>query len=126
MNVHILEKVSEIDKKTHVAFLITCNQKGLAQADGVMSLESLSDEDLKIKGWFSSALVSNLENNPNVTLIVWNIQDHQGYQLKGRCMKKDQLAFLDGFVPKKESAAPQVEWELMIHIDAEAGLCRQM
>jgi hypothetical protein len=126
MNVHVLERISEIDKKTHVVFLITCDKKGLAQADGVMSLEPLSDRDLKIKGWFSSVLVSNLESNSNVTLIVWNTQDHQGYQLKGRCTGKNQLAFLDGFVPEKEGAVPQVEWELIIQIDAETGLCRQI
>src|SRR5437016_3788720 len=109
MSVQVLEKISQINKDTHIVFLMTCDREGVMQADGVMSIESLTDQDLKIRGWFSSLLISNLDTNPHMTLIIWNIHDHQGYQLKGKCIQKNQIAFLDGFMPGKEGAIPQVE-----------------
>ena len=126
MALDVLEQIPGIDKKTHVVFMVTCDGEGLSHSDGIMSIESLSEQDLKIRGWFSGKLISNLESNPKVSLIIWNIQEHRGYQLKGICTRKMQIAFLDGFLQGNEADMPQIEWELMVRVDMKAGLCRQM
>jgi hypothetical protein len=126
MATDLLEKINEIHKETHAVFLITCDREGIAHSDGIMSMEPLSGGDIKIKGWFSWRVISNLESNPHVTLIVWNAREHGGYQLKGSCVKRGRIAYLDGILQGREADVPQVEWELVVRVDTQTGLCRQL
>ncbi|MBL8013419.1 MAG: hypothetical protein JNN05_06175 [Candidatus Omnitrophica bacterium] len=123
MSAPVLERVSAIDTKTHVIFLVTAAREWDMQAEAIITIEPVSGEELKIRGWFSSIVLSNLEKNSRLTLIVWNMKNNDGYQLKGRCLQKKD--FQEEFIAPGERAIPRMECELTIRIDRTIGLSKQ-
>ncbi len=75
-----------------------------------------SAEQLEVRAWFCPQTMANLSENSRCSLVVWDTDADQGYQLVGEADAVRQGAVLDGYSPG-EAPLPQVECSVTIHVD---------
>jgi hypothetical protein len=68
----------------------------------------------------------NLENNPRISLVVWDPLSDTGHQLTGEVEQVEELAFLNGYLPEEEGARPlpQTRRRLTIRVTAILAFSR--
>jgi general stress protein 26 len=69
-------------------------------------IEALPDGRVAVSEWFCPGTVSNLEENPRISLVLWDPAGDAGYQLMGQVEEVEESAFLDGYLPEGEGARP--------------------
>ncbi|MGY6275121.1 hypothetical protein [Methylomonas sp. MgM2] len=60
-----------------------------------------------------------MSENPLISLVIWDAQKDEGYQLLGAVVDVRDLAVLDGYAPgvDDEQQLPQIERELLMRVD---------
>lgn len=86
-------------------------------AAGELSL--LAGGRIEITDWFCATTVRNLQANPRISVVVWDLGHHRGFQLLGVVEKEEDIAIMDGYVPELEAGEtlPQVERLLVVRIE---------
>jgi hypothetical protein len=99
-------------------FVATASDKGMPHLAAAGKLALRPDDRVSLREWFCSETIRNLEENPLVTLVVWDSNSDTGYQLVGKVENVHDLAMLDGYPEGKTLVPlPQVERELVIRVD---------
>jgi predicted pyridoxine 5'-phosphate oxidase superfamily flavin-nucleotide-binding protein len=111
-----LKEVVELSLCVDYVFIATADAKGLPHIAGVGSLADTSEGLVAIQEWFCPTTVSNLKENPNISIIIWDPSRDFGYQMLGQLERIEEVGILDGYVPEKEaeSRLPQEKERLLI------------
>jgi len=101
------------------AFVGTSNRDGTPHIAAAASLSITDDENLAVTSWFCPATVTNLQENRNITVVVWDPETDEGIQMVGRVERIEETAILDGYAPEIETAqpSPQVERRLVVKVE---------
>jgi hypothetical protein len=95
--------------------LASADSSGIPHLASVGAMKRLSAERLEVRAWFCPQTLANLHENTRCSLVVWDTEADQGYQLVGEADAVRQGAVLDGYSPG-EAPLPQAEYSVTMHI----------
>jgi hypothetical protein len=107
------------DRLTHV-FVATADSDGMPHLAAAERLERMPDDRISVSYWFCPQTVANLEVNPKISLVVWDSESDEGYQILGETQFPQDVGMMDGYSPEieaQEEHIPHVERQLLIHVD---------
>jgi hypothetical protein len=98
--------------------LASAGTGGTPHLDGAGGLSCLAAGRVGVRYWFCPRTLTNLEENPRCSLVIWSAEedDGEGYQLVGEVDAIQEGGVLDGYSPQ-EAPLPQVEHFLTIRVD---------
>jgi len=119
MSAELLGNVVELARKAGYVYVATADGVGMPHITVAGSLGRGGDDEVVIKEWFCPGTMANLKVNRAVSVAVWDLHCDVGYQLLGELERIDDLAVADGYAPRVEGeeAVPQVEKQLVIHVE---------
>ncbi len=111
-----LHAAVEFGEKLQHICITTADRKGLphvAAADGIRLGEEGS---FHLTGWYCETTARNLEENPLISVVLWDPDTDVGYQVLGEVEAIREMATMDGFLPEMEDvqSLPRVERELLV------------
>ena len=114
-----IERAVALAQKLQHAFVGTSNRDGTPHIAAAASIDITADEHLAVASWFCPATVTNLQENRNVSVVVWNPETDEGIQMVGTVERIEETAILDGYAPEIETAqpSPQVERRLVVKVE---------
>ena len=118
MDKELLKKIADLGEKIGHVFVVTADASGVPHLAVARELTSPAKGRVAVKAWFCQGTVSNIQENPQINLSVWDPKMDIGYQLIGEIENVEELALLDGYIPKlAELPLPQSERRLIIRVD---------
>jgi len=127
MKTEILKKAITLAKNVGHVFVATADAAGLPHVAAAGKITLTPDEGrVAVESWFCPGTVANLQSNQHTTLIIWDPNIDNGYQLLGETEKVEDIAIMNGYAFGLEdrSALPQVERRLLIRVDKIIGFRR--
>jgi len=124
MKVERLKKVVTLAKKVGHVFVATADATGLPHVAAAGRIRLTPEEGrIAVEAWFYPGTVANLQLNQNTSVVVWDPNGDNGYQLLGETEKVEDTAIMNGYAPGLEDkpALPQVERRLLIRVDKIIG-----
>ena len=72
-----------------------------------------------VSEWFCPGTLENLQDDPKISIVAWDPEKDEGYQVIGTVEEVREVAVMDGFTPavEKVESMPQVERELIIKVE---------
>lgn len=115
----IPDHVKEFITRIPVVYVATADRHGVPHMAAVQGLTLGDDERVSFTSWFCPRTVANVSDSPHVALTVWDPTQNRGFQLLGSIEKVEDLAVLDGYMPKVEKAGniPQIQRRLVMRVD---------
>lgn len=116
MNAAILDKAIELAEKTGYLLVATVSPDGLPHVGVAGKLFRCGSDHLAVRAWFCPGTVSNAAGNCKMSLVVWDRETDDGYQLLGDVEGVEELGVLDGYVGESAPSIPQVERQLVVRV----------
>jgi pyridoxine/pyridoxamine 5'-phosphate oxidase len=115
----IVQSAVSMGQKVKHVFVATADSAGLPHVAAAGRISMGKEGLIAVAAWFCPGTVMNLQQNPNVSLVLWDADSDTGYQLLGKVEKVEESAMLNGYVPEMEGKDPfpQVERRLLVRID---------
>jgi uncharacterized protein len=112
-------EVLNLGKKLQQVFVATADSKGLPHVAVASGIVPASGECMTVSAWFCPGTIGNHGQNGFVSLVLWDSNTDEGYQLLGKVEKMEEEAMMNGYSPELETRkqVPQVKWKLTIHVD---------
>ena len=118
MNEEMLKEAVSLADEVGYAFVATTNEDGLPHMASAGKLTLDPQQQVVLAEWFCPRTVSNVRENQQIALVVWDVDGDIGYQLLGKVQDMREVAMLDGYAPdEEEGILPQVERELLISVN---------
>lgn len=115
----ITEEIKRFADGVGHAFVATADAKGSPHLAAGRDISIIKPARLVFESWFCQTSLRNLQENPNVAVVVADPSTGNGFQFVGRVDKIVDTALLDGYVPDLEPAGlPQVQWRLEIRVES--------
>jgi hypothetical protein len=108
MNAQMLQKAIELAEERQHLLISTANGAGMPHIASVGSIRPVSQQKLALGDWYCPATVFNIQENSQVSMIVWEIATDTGYQLLGE---------VEAIRPTEDPTGDPFERELIVHID---------
>lgn len=123
MKMEKLEKAVGLSQKTGFICIATADRKGIPHIATAGKIELADEACLAIRELFCPGTLTNLETNKFVSIVVWNRDSDNGYQMLGTLKGIEELGILNGYAPGLESEPPlpQVERQLLIKVQKITG-----
>jgi len=119
MSKRTLERAAEIAEKVGQLFVATADAKGQPHVAVASRLSAGTEGRVTVAGWFCPGTAANVQDNRQVSIVVWDAAADEGYQLIGRIEYIKEVGILDGYAPEVEGkrSLPQVERALVIRVE---------
>lgn len=98
-------------------FVATADANGIPHLAIAERITLERENTVGVTAWFCPQTADNVDENKNVSLVVWDEQRDAGFQLIGEVMQVLDLAMLDGFIPGEIEPVPQVERKLVVRVN---------
>lgn len=119
MNQKRLAEAVDLAGRVGHVFIATSDPGGKAHLGAARRL-SLGDENrVVVSEWLCPETLTNLKQNPFISLVVWDVTADHGFQILGKLQGMNDLEMLNGYSPDldKKSSIPQVYRELFVQAD---------
>jgi hypothetical protein len=119
MNTEAILKAVDLGNRMKHVFVTTANSRGLPHLAAAGAIHMISEGRIAIEAWFCPGTVQNLQDNPMISVVVWDPEIDIGHQILGEVEKVEEIAMMNGFSPEIEAKAqlPQSERRLIIRVD---------
>lgn len=119
MDKQTLGRAVALSGKLEVVFVATADADGVPHVAAAEKLRLLDDDCVAVKSWYCPGTINNLQDNPNIAIVVWDKSSDHGYQLLGVLEGADDLAIMDGFASEVETKnpLPEIEKQLRVRVD---------
>jgi predicted pyridoxine 5'-phosphate oxidase superfamily flavin-nucleotide-binding protein len=110
-------QVKDLIEAANLAVVATSDSKGRVHLATAKDMRVLDEDRVAFEEWFCNETLSNLEDNPHVTVGVVDSNTGKGYQLLGQLVGADPEAMMDGFSEGEEvlpGQYPQTRYRLSI------------
>jgi hypothetical protein len=110
-------QVKSLIEAANLAVVATSDSKGRVHLATAKDMRVLDEDRVAFEEWFCNETLSNLEDNPHVTVGVVDSNTGKGYQLLGQLVGADPEAMMDGFSEGEEvlpGQYPQTRYRLSI------------
>ena len=125
MNTEAMKSAIELGNRLGHVFIATADSSGLPHiaASGRISYEP--EGKIGVSEWFCPGTLANIRINPRISIVVWDPENDNGYQLLGSCDKLEDISMMDGISPELEKRAslPQVERKIIVKINSIIRAC---
>jgi hypothetical protein len=113
-----LNEIIRLGTKTGYALVATAGLDGQPHVASARRIAALPEGRVRVTEWFCPGTMANLQNNRQVSLVVWDSGTDTGYQVLGEVEEIRDLAMLDGIAPGQAPLppVPQVERELILRV----------
>lgn len=119
MKIETLEDAIQLAERTGFAIVATADGSGLPHVACARKVVLTGEREMAVTEWFCPGTVKNVEDNPRISLVVWDRAADRGYQLLGGVKRMDNMAMMDGYDKAQEIAPlPQMERKLTIAIES--------
>lgn len=118
-----IKKAIELYEKVGYVFLASASVGGLPHLACAKKMRLDTDGKVCVTEWFCPGTVENLNENPRVTVVIWDTVNDTGYQLVGVSQGVKEMEYLDGYVSEltsdvvKRGIIPEVEREITIKVN---------
>jgi hypothetical protein len=118
MKSEIIKKAVALGSQVGHILIATADDKGFPHVAASRRIDLASDGCLSVSEWFCPGTLSNLQANQKISLVVWDPQTDNGYQLIGVAEKVEDIAMMDGYHGRKEETTPlpQVERRILVRV----------
>jgi len=116
MNQELIDEAVKMGTRVGYVLVATCDDKGLPHLAASRRIEAEPGGHVAVSEWFCPGTLSNLSENPQISVVVWDPASDRGYQLTGKSIAVEDTAMLDGYSPTMETAPPQVERKIRIRV----------
>jgi len=114
-----LEQVIGAARRSRQVLLATVNELGDLSFTPVQECRLTDETRISIKAWTDIPPIESRDGHNKMTLLVWNTQEGNGYQLMGRAVRSQTTAVLDGYADIEEHEHfPQVQHEILMEVDS--------
>ncbi len=113
-----LEKAVGLSRKTGFIMVATASMSPMPHMATAGKMEITDGGYLAVTEWFCPGTIDNLQENKNVSVVVWDKSSDTGYQMLGKLERTEELGILNGYAPelKGRPPLPQVERRLLIKV----------
>lgn len=114
-----LKAAMDMAIRTGQVFLSTADKRGQPHMSIVQPVDFDPQGRLKMMAWLCQYTLQNLQENPKVTIVVWDPVQDKGYQMAGMLQDMRVVAQIDGYAPglEEKKHIPQVEWKILVQIE---------
>ena len=77
------ERMKDIFARQDIFALGTADLSGVPNVVPVGAVKILDDETILVSDQYFSKTLNNLRRNPKVAMSFWDVDEHEGYQIKG-------------------------------------------
>lgn len=114
-----LIQAMEMAEKIGQVFLATADSRANPHLSIVQPVGVDDQGRWKLMAWFCRYALSNLQENPKVSVVIWDPAKDTGYQLTGQIEDLQLVAELDGYAAgiEQKKHFPQTEWKILVRID---------
>jgi predicted pyridoxine 5'-phosphate oxidase superfamily flavin-nucleotide-binding protein len=114
-----IEKASALAKAVGYVLVATSGENGVPHLCAAGQLEVAGDDCVAVTEWFCPGTIANTDKNRNISVVSWDADSDEGYQLIGTVRQSLDVGVLDGVSPRDEIAGnmPQVEKRLVIDVE---------
>ena len=114
-----LEQVIGAARRSRQVLLATVNELGDLSFTPVQECRLTDETRISIKAWTDIPPIESRDGHNKMTLLVWNTQEGNGYQLMGRAVRSQTTAVLDGYADIEEHEHfLQVQHEILMEVDS--------
>jgi hypothetical protein len=98
-------------------FVSTADARGTPHLASGGELACLPEDRVTVSYWLCPQTVANLGENPRCSVVVWDGERDEGYQLVGRAVSVREVEVLGGGAPAaEEPSIPQVKYAVTIEV----------
>jgi hypothetical protein len=117
MNRQLLSEAIAMAQRLGHYFIATSDGRGQPHVAAANRLEGKPGGLVAVVGWFCPGTVENVDANRPVSLVVWEKQADEGFQILGDVEDVEEIAIMDGYIPQAERmAGPQEEFSLHVRV----------
>ncbi|HAJ57457.1 MAG TPA: hypothetical protein DCL35_06780 [Candidatus Omnitrophica bacterium] len=118
MNPETLKNAVELSRSVGHVLVATSGAKGLPHVAAAGRCELAGEDTVGVSEWFCPGTLENLEENRQVSIVIWDVNKDAGYQLLGVALDVEDVGVLDNFAGDKEPkrALPQVERRIIVKV----------
>ncbi|HUH66602.1 MAG TPA: pyridoxamine 5'-phosphate oxidase family protein [Syntrophales bacterium] len=116
----LLQEAVLLAGKTGHVVIATVNGEGIPHIAASKKLSLDSKNKVVLTEWFCPGTMENLTGrNSRLAIAVWDSRKDTGYQLIGRAMKEEDLAYLDGYASdlEKKHDVPQIQRKITVEVE---------
>jgi hypothetical protein len=123
MKTQFIESAIRLAQKLEHIFVATADRGGTPHVAAAGELSPVSGDRVAVSAWFCPGTLANLQDNKQISLVVWDPENDHGFQLLGVVERIEELAVLNGFSPETEESSPipQVERRLHVRVNRVIG-----
>jgi len=112
-------EIFSLGQKLQRVFVATADSTGLPHIGITGEIAQDSAKKLTVSAWFCPGTLKNLEQNRLVSLVIWDSEKDDGYQLLGKVESMEEQAIMNGHASELEARkpVPQVKWMLVVNVD---------
>ena len=115
----ISRKLLDLARAVGHIFIATADREGRPHLGAAAELRLLDQGRLGVSAWFCPGTLRNLQDNPRLSLAIWDPLTDEGYQLLGRMEQIEETAIMDGYLPgEAQPPMPQVQRLLVIAVES--------
>lgn len=113
-----IQRAVELGQKSKHLFVATSDGKGVPHVAAAAHVSLGKNDRLLVSEWFCPGTLENLRENAKISVVTWDPERDEGYQVIGTVEGVPEKAVMDGFTPFMENveSIPQVERELIIKV----------
>jgi hypothetical protein len=114
----LIRKAVDMANRVGYALVATSDRNGLAHVAASRRVEAEPGNRVAVSEWFCPGTLANLQENPQISVVVWDPASDKGYQVIGKSVALEDTAMMDGFSPAvEENPPPQVERKIRIEVN---------
>ncbi len=119
MNQEMFDQAVALAERRQHSLISTVDVSGVPHITSIGSFAVEAEGFITLGDWYCPKTLQNLDVNPRIALVVWDIATDRGFQLFGEVRDVLDVEILDGPPPgmKERSFVPQVERVLRIEVD---------
>ena len=80
----LIKKVVSMANRVGYALVATSDRNGLPHMAASSRVEAEPDRHVAVSEWFCPGTLANLDENPQISVVVWDPASDTGYQLTGK------------------------------------------
>jgi hypothetical protein len=114
-----IEEAVALGRRLQQMFVATADKKGLPHLAAAAEIDYVAGRQVAVAAWFCPGTIDNLQENRQISLVIWDPLLDEGYQLLGTVESIEDTAMLNGYpsLPEQDPPLPQAERKLIIRVD---------
>ncbi len=118
----VLGKAIRLAERLEHIIVTTVGEGGMPHVTAAGKVSLQTEGQVAVTAWFCPVTVMNLQKNRAISIVIWDADADEGYQLLGEMKRIEDLAFMDGYMPEEiERPSPQIERKLVVRVDKILG-----